>query len=117
MKIFLLSLMIFTLMSGVIIFNSIYIYDTTNKLEDLALAVTTDGDGISELEAFWDKNMKKIEFSVNHTLVNAIGVRIKNIRHFSDVGETNSLDREVMLLCEDLKELKRLDEISIHNIF
>lgn len=117
MKIFFISLVIFGVMSGVIIFNSMYINEVAAELEELAAAVTAEGDGTSELEDFWDRNMKKVEFSVNHTLVNAIGIRIKNIRHFADVGETKSLGREVMLLCEDLKELKRLDEISVHNIF
>lgn len=117
MKIFFISLVIFVIMSAFIILNSIYINETAEKLEILAESVTTDGDGIDELENFWDRNMKKIEISVNHTLVNVIGIRIKNIRHFADVRETESLGREVMLLCEDLKELKRLDEISVHNIF
>ena len=117
MKVFFISLLIFGTMSGVIIFNSIYINEVSAELEELASAVTAEGDGISELEEYWDSHMKKVEFSVNHTLVNAIGIRIKNIRHFADVGETSSLGREVMLLREDLKELKRLDEISVHNIF
>ncbi len=117
MKIFFISLGIFAVMSGVIIFNTIYINETTDRLEELAGAVTEDGNGISELEDFWNRNIKKVEFSVNHTLVNAIGIRIKNIRHFSEVGEENSLEREVILLLEDLKELKRLDEISVNNIF
>lgn len=117
MKIFFISLVIFGVMSGVIVFNSIYINEITNRLDELAKAVTAEGDGISELEAFWDRNMKKVEFSVNHTLVNAIGIRIKNIRHFADAGEASSLGREIMLLREDLKELKRLDKISVHNIF
>lgn len=117
MKIFFVSFGIFVIMSGVIFLNSIYINETVEQIENLAEAVTAEGAGIDELENFWDRNMKKVEISVNHTLVNVIGIRIKNIRHFADVGETSSLGREVMLLCEDLKELKRLDEISVHNIF
>lgn len=117
MKIFFISLVIFGVMSGVIIFNSMYINEVAAELEELAAAVTAEGDGISALEDFWDRNIRKIEFSVNHTLVDAIEIRIKNIRHFSEAGEANSLEREVMLLLEDLKELKRLDEISVHNIF
>ncbi len=117
MKIFFISIMIFGVMSGVIVFNSIYINKTTDRLDELAEAVTAEGYGINELENFWDKNMKKVDFSVNHTLVNDIGIRIKNIRYFSEVGETKALGREIMLLREDLKELKRLDKISFNNIF
>ena len=117
MKIFFVSFGIFVIMSAVIFLNSIYINETVEQIENLAEAVTAEGDGIDELENFWDRNMKKVEISVNHTLVNVIGIRIKNIRHFADVGETDSLGREIILLREDLKELKRLDEISVHNIF
>lgn len=117
MKIFFISLVIFLAMSGGIFFNSLYINETAERLEEITQKINTNSDGIDELEALWDKNMEIIEFSVNHSLVNAIGIRIKNIRHYIDEGMDESLARETMLLMEDLKELKRLDEFLVHNIF
>lgn len=117
MKIFIISLTIFLVMSCAIIFNSIYINNTAEKLEEIAKEITESGEGIDALEKLWDKNMKIVEFTVNHSLVNAIGIRIKNIRHYSDAGLAEPMLRERMLLLEDLKELKRLDEFLVHNIF
>ncbi len=117
MKIFFISLGIFSTLSALIFFNSIYINATADKLDALATEITEDWNRVSELEDFWDKNMKRVEFSVNHTLVNEIGKRIKNIRHYYNWGQEDELNREIMLLHEELKELKRLDKISVNNIF
>ncbi len=121
MKTFVISLIAFFIMCGVIVSNSIYINGTGEKLSELTNAILYESDGrieqITRLESYWDKNKALIEFTANHNMVNNIGIKIKNIRYYFEKGENHRLLQEALLLSEELKELKRLERFSLHNIF
>lgn len=121
MKTFIISTAIFSALIAIIIFNNIYINNSAEKLEELAGNITT-GTGnieerVAELEAFWNKNKDKMEFTTNHTSINSIGIKIINIRLFADNHDDIQLAREVLLLKEEIREMRRLEKFSIENIF
>ncbi len=121
MKAFIISAGIFFAMIAMIVFNYIYINSTSDQLEELAADISLDKenfeDKLNALEKFWDKNKNTMDFTVNHTLISGIGIKITNIRLFADKHDDFQLKREVSLLIEEIKEMRRLECFSIKNIF
>lgn len=121
MKTFIISLVIFFAVLALTIYNAKYIDSSSDKLTTLAENILTknqDKDAkITELENFWKKSKTKLEISANHTLINSLGLKIKNIRFYYENGEALSMKREIMLLKEELRELRQLEKISFDNIF
>lgn len=121
MKTFFISTAIFAAMLAVIIFNYIYINDAADRLERLTADIMVDSETLDEsigaLEDYWEMSRSKIDFTSNHTIINNIGIKIANIRLFADKGNDFYLAKELLLLKEEIKELRRLEKLSIENIF
>ena len=121
MKTFIISTAIFLALIAIIIINYIYINDSADKLDDMAKAIIPGSENIDEsitkLEKLWDKIRFKLELSTNHSLINEIGIKISNIRLLANDSANLQLTKELMLLREKIKELRRLERLSLENIF
>lgn len=121
MKAFFISTVIFFVMSAVIIFNFIYINNVADRLLELTDAITPNAVDLSDkvfaLEDFWEKNKSKMDLTTNHIAIGNIGIKISNIRLFADYKDFFQLEKEVLLLREEIKEMRRLERFSVENIF
>jgi len=121
LKTFIISTVIFAVMISMIIFNYIYINNSADRLEELTSAIIPDSGDLEErvkvLEDYWEDNKVRIGLVSNHTIINNIGIKIANIRLFTDKGDDFCLAKELILLKEDIKELRRLERLSAENIF
>lgn len=122
MKVFYISTAIFFAMIVIVFYNYIYVNRTADRLEETVSNILASGkddmnEKITELENFWNKNKDKLDFTTNHQIVNSIGIKISNIRLFDKNGDIRQLERELLLLLEEIKELRRLERFSFENIF
>ncbi len=121
MKTFIISTVIFAVMISMIIFNYIYINNAADRLERLAADIIPDSkvleESVGALEDYWEESKSRIDLTSNHTIINNIGIKIANIRLFADKGDNLQLTKELLLLKEEIKELRRLERLSVENIF
>ncbi len=121
MKTFIISTVIFAVMISVIIFNYMYINDAADVLDELAAAIIPEADNleasVKALEDYWEDNKVRIGLVSNHTVINNIGIKISGIRLFYEKNDSLRLAREVLLLKEEIKEMRRLERLSAENIF
>lgn len=117
MKTFFISLAFFLLLLAVVVLNYIYINGICDGLTELADALESElcDERISALEECWEKHQTLLCFSVNYEYINNISGRISSIRALFDANDAFVL-REVALLKEDIKEMRKLESLSPQNI-
>ena len=121
MKAFFISTLIFLAMVLLVFYNYIYINGTSDRLEELTVEILFRSENLNEatsnLEEFWNKHKNKLDLTVNHQIVNSIGIKVTNIRLFVDNADYRQLERELLLLKEEIKELRRPERFALGNIF
>lgn len=117
MKSFIFSIIIFFLLVILIIFNSIYIHKTADKMLMIANSLSlSDAKGTEELYSIWQKNRLFFTVSIHDSEIEKITELTENIKSAATIGDGTEFKKNIVLLSELLDELKRNEEISLQGI-
>lgn len=119
MKTFYVTVAIFLSLVCIITFNYFFINRTAEKMSFLVDKIKESDNASSEvsiLDKFWKDKQVGVSFSVNHLIVGRISDCIASMKSFAKDGDYVLLNREVALLEESIREMKRLERFSCENI-
>ena len=117
MKTFICSMIIFSILLILIITNSIYIHNTSDKIiEDATSLSVNDIHGINRLCAFWQKHKLIFSISIHDSKVERITGLTENIKSAATAGASAEFKKNIVLLIDLLEELKKIEEISFQGI-
>ena len=119
MKTFYITVAIFLSLIFIIFINFIYINRTADRLsvliENAEKSEGAEAD-IAALEEFWKNEQLKIGLSVSHIIVGKISDSIAGLKSLAESKETALFFRELSLLKEEIREMRRLEKFSCDNI-
>ena len=120
MKSFVISLVLFSLLTATIVLNYSYI----NKCAEFLIGTSEklsfeaeDAGGIKELEKFWDKNRDIIGLSVSYREIDHFCETLISLRSYYESGNRSEFENSRAILIDAAEELARLERFSVGNIF
>lgn len=117
MKTFICSMIIFSILLILIITNSIYIHNTSDKIiDDVTSLSVNDIHGINRLCALWQKHKLIFSISIHDSKVERITGLTENIKSAATAGDSAEFKKNIVLLIDLLEELKKIEEISFQGI-
>ncbi len=120
MKSFWISLVLFLLVIAGIAGNIVYIRHCADYMKNAAERVLLDeesGDTLTELENFWEKNRKYIGLSVSYREVDHLCEMLISLRWAYDIKDEEELIKYRLLVQDAVKEIERLEQFSVENLF
>jgi hypothetical protein len=122
MKIFIISLVFFTLMLAGIVLNFIYINKVSDELYVMAYeapAVGVEGcyAAVSKLDDYWQKNHDIIRLSVSFVELNQVSDAIVSMKSYAKSGSADDYENARQILLNAIHEMRRLESFKLSSLF
>lgn len=120
MKAFFIITAACVLMLTGITLNSIYVRDFSESAHEQLSHIDFDSENriekLSDLTAFTQKHLKRIEFAVPHTKSSLIKDHLDLLNEYAKSGERSEFQKTRILLMNLLKEIGELEKTALFNI-
>lgn len=117
MKSVIFSIILFLILIGLLITNSIYIHKTCDKMLDiLDFLSLNDIDGADEISAIWQKNRTLFSISIHDSHIERVNELTEGLKSAIAKSDGAEFNEHVALLSQLLKELKEIEEISFEGV-
>lgn len=122
MKSFIITLLLLALMLGGILVNHLYINNVANRLSALLDELPLAGDAESarmarEILSYWEANADWVDLSVSFPLVDRVGEQLNVLIACAECGDYYGYRSTLAILKDAVKDIKRLEKISMGSIF
>ncbi len=120
MKSLIVTVILFCLLLGAIILNSILVHRTVDHLNDLLSQIesVTDQDStLSELETYWEKQKKFLSLSVSFRDLDHVEETLVGLRWAYDEQDEKEFRKYHALLTDAVAEIARIERLSLENLF
>ena len=122
MKSFVITLLLLSLMLGGILVNYLYINNVANGLSIQldALPLTGDEECASmarEILSYWETHADWVDLSVSFPLVDRVGEQLNVLIACAECGDYYGYRSTLAILKDAVKDIKRLERISVGSIF
>ena len=120
MKEFWITLILFIIILGGVIANSIYVSAVSQSLEDFAEEMNYERDSealLDELQGFWSKHKKFIALSVDTPQIDSVEKIIMSLRLAHERRENFEFEKYRLHLFEASREIARLENLSLQTVF
>lgn len=116
MKQFFIIIIIFALLVTLTVINNIYINNTAGKFAQKAISLPSADDPLcaektDELYELWDKNVKRISFSVPLNILNDFTDMVTSMCLYAEYGDTKRFENERRLFLGAMNRITRLEKI------
>lgn len=119
MKDFWFAMVLFVIILGGVIVNSIYVSEISRELEGFADRINYERNSevlLDELQDFWNKHKKFVAISVDTSQIDSIEKIILSLRLAYDRGESFEFEKYRMQLSEVSREMARLETLSLQTV-
>ena len=116
MKQFFIIIIIFALLVTLTVMNNIYINNIAEKLAQKAVSLPSADDPLcaekaDELYEIWNKNIKRISFSVPFDILNDFTDMVTSMCLYAEHGDTEKFENERRLFLGAMNRITRLEKI------
>ena len=117
MKAVIFSLILFIILIGLLIANSIYIHKTCNEMLDILSSLSpTDTSGAEKISAIWERNRTLFSISIHDSHIERVNELTEGLKSAVAKSDDAEFNEHVALLSQLLKELKEIEELSFEGI-
>lgn len=120
MKSFIVALLLFLLMVGLVILNSFYVNQTLEKISELSDEISNSEQchsALNELIEYWFDSRALLGFSIKETKLERMTELIESLKSACQAKDTGEIKRICALIRELCKETRDYEKISIQSIF
>ncbi len=113
MKALIFSLVLFTLVIGLVIANAIYINRASEDIKSLALSVANgESEASDKLIERWDRQKTIMALTVGLREVDAVSEQIIKLCVASSLGNSDAVATSYALLCDAIDDITRYERLS-----
>ena len=117
MKSFIISIIIFAILTVLVIVNSVYIHISCDEMLALSSSITVnDVLGAKQLCDAWERHHSLYSISIHDSHVDKITELTENIKSAVTLGNDAEFEKNITLLSELLNEIKKIEELSLQGI-
>ena len=120
MKAFIISLLLFLLLIGCIILNTVFLNRSADHFRALAMAIETPEnrrESLEELAATWEKQKKWIGLTVSFRELDHFGEIITQLHWAYEQKNEQEFQKYRSLFLDAIEEITRTERFSIENLF
>ena len=119
MRSFLITLVLFLSMCGVIFANNVYIKKTADFICECVSEEEFEknpSSAIERLDEFWEKNHPIVSLSVGYKELDRMSDLIIDLRLYFELGNSSEVKRARELIIESANEISRLEFFHLENL-
>lgn len=119
MKAFIVSLCVFALLLGGILWNTLFIRKTTREMNDLLnkMEANPSENTLAELESLWEKSRARVSFSSPLSEIDAVSDRLTLLRNAFDRRDSEKILLSISLIRNAVDNLVRSERPSLETVF
>ena len=119
MKAFIVSLCVFALLLGGILWNTLFIRKTTREMNDLLnkMEANPSENTLAELENLWEKSRARVSFSSPLSEIDAVSDRLTLLRNAFDRRDSEKILLSISLIRNAVDNLVRSERPSLETVF
>lgn len=120
MKTFVVSLVFFALLLGVICWNYIFINSMADEMDRQITelpACTQAQDALAALTSYWEARYAIAGLSVSYEVLYEVEENLADLRSAAALGEDSDFEAARERAHASIRQLRRLEQFSIENIF
>ena len=113
------TLILFSLLVGVIVTNALYVNSVCDRLDITAEALKSSSSKerlISDLRATWNKSRSLLGFSIRASKIERMGDLIESLSASYEAQNDAEFQKYCILISELAKELARYEKLSLNSI-
>lgn len=120
MKVFVASLILFVLLLGVIWWNYIFINSTADEMNRKVTALPSCAEAEEAVDAladYWEKRSAIAGLSVSYEVLYEVEENLSDLRSAATQNEEFEFEAARARVIVSIRQLRRLEQFSIENIF
>lgn len=121
MKAWIVSLCLFVLLLGIIVFNAVYVHRVSDHLSEVLNSLSADAantqDELDALDAYWEKHHPLVALSIGYRELDHVSETLISLRAAYQSRNVSDFELYRQLCVDAADELARLEKFSIENLF
>lgn len=120
MKTFVASLIFFALLLGAICWNCIFINSMADEMNRRVTEIPSYADAkdaLDSLSAYWEKRHAIASLSVSYEVLYEVEENLSDLRSAAAQNEESDFEEARSRVLVSIRQLRRLEQFSIENIF